>query len=117
MRPCASISSEAKEFIGSGNVSFERRRPVENIFAIRLCDSFTTGDVQLDFVLATLFEVAGYTRNGGGFFKILNNSGNHQTVVVENQHINPPEEPEFMANADSDSPKKPASVFLFQIIA
>ncbi|PRD31816.1 UNVERIFIED_CONTAM: hypothetical protein NCL1_22342 [Trichonephila clavipes] len=34
-----------------------------------------------------------------------------QTLVVENQHINPPEEPELMANADYDAPKKPVSVF------
>ena len=35
-----------------------------------------------------------------------NNSANFQTLVVENQHINPPEEPELMANTDSDAPKK-----------
>ncbi|GFX28506.1 uncharacterized protein TNCV_1153151 [Trichonephila clavipes] len=29
-----------------------------------------------------------------------NNSANRQTLVVENQHINPPEEPELMANTD-----------------
>ncbi|GFY22852.1 uncharacterized protein TNCV_2181131 [Trichonephila clavipes] len=40
-----------------------------------------------------------------------NNSANPQTMVVENQHINPPEEPELMANADYDAPKKPVSVF------
>ncbi|GFV46378.1 hypothetical protein TNCV_3232671 [Trichonephila clavipes] len=36
-----------------------------------------------------------------------NNSANSQTLVVENQHINPPEEPELMANADYDALKKP----------
>ncbi|GFW43828.1 uncharacterized protein TNCV_2854611 [Trichonephila clavipes] len=46
-----------------------------------------------------------------------NNSANPQTLVVENQHINPPEEPEFIANADYDAIKKPVSVFLFQTIA
>ncbi|GFX35300.1 uncharacterized protein TNCV_101071 [Trichonephila clavipes] len=40
-----------------------------------------------------------------------NNSANPQTLVVENQHINPPEKPELIANADSDAPKKPDSVF------
>ncbi|GFX81484.1 hypothetical protein TNCV_143341 [Trichonephila clavipes] len=49
-----------------------------------------------------------------GCFIIYNNNGNPQTVVVENQHINPPEEPELMANADSDAPKKPVNVFFFQ---
>ncbi|GFW55651.1 uncharacterized protein TNCV_120351 [Trichonephila clavipes] len=39
------------------------------------------------------------------------NSANLQTLIVENQHINPPEEPELMANADFDAPKKPVSVF------
>ncbi|GFX69953.1 hypothetical protein TNCV_2079331 [Trichonephila clavipes] len=40
-------------------------------------------------------------------------------VVVENQHINPPEEPECRTrkNANSDAPKKPVGVFLFQTIA
>ncbi|GFU85332.1 uncharacterized protein TNCV_2386371 [Trichonephila clavipes] len=40
-----------------------------------------------------------------------NNSANSQILVVENQHINPPEEPELMVNADCDAPKKPVSVF------
>ncbi|GFT54988.1 hypothetical protein TNCV_2325081 [Trichonephila clavipes] len=40
-----------------------------------------------------------------------NNSANPQTLVVENKHINPPEEPELMANADYDAFKKPISVF------
>ncbi|GFU05853.1 uncharacterized protein TNCV_3394481 [Trichonephila clavipes] len=40
-----------------------------------------------------------------------NNSVNNQTPVVENQHINPPEEQELMAKADFDAPKKPVSVF------
>ncbi|PRD33211.1 UNVERIFIED_CONTAM: hypothetical protein NCL1_18128 [Trichonephila clavipes] len=39
------------------------------------------------------------------------NCANPQTLVVENQHINPSEEPELTANTDSDSPKKPVSVF------
>ncbi|GFV84381.1 uncharacterized protein TNCV_2044291 [Trichonephila clavipes] len=38
--------------------------------------------------------------------EIENNSTNSQTLVVENQHINPPEEPEYMANADYDALKK-----------
>ncbi|GFY05959.1 hypothetical protein TNCV_3862641 [Trichonephila clavipes] len=38
------------------------------------------------------------------------NSANPQTLVVENQHINPPEEPELMANTDYDAPKKPKSI-------
>ncbi|GFX00814.1 uncharacterized protein TNCV_4577811 [Trichonephila clavipes] len=42
-----------------------------------------------------------------------NNSANPQSLVVENQHINPPEEPELMANADYDSLKKLVSVFYF----
>ncbi|GFS52125.1 hypothetical protein TNCV_1105241 [Trichonephila clavipes] len=47
--------------------------------------------------------------------EIENNSA---ILVVENQHINPPEEPEHMANADYDALKKPVSVFfLFQTIA
>ncbi|GFX97646.1 uncharacterized protein TNCV_2842061 [Trichonephila clavipes] len=36
-----------------------------------------------------------------------NNSANPQTLVVENQHTNPPEEPELMTNADYDALKKP----------
>ncbi|GFW79559.1 hypothetical protein TNCV_128641 [Trichonephila clavipes] len=36
-----------------------------------------------------------------------NPSANPQNLVVENQHINPPEEPELMANADYDALKKP----------
>ncbi|GFS54491.1 uncharacterized protein TNCV_1742611 [Trichonephila clavipes] len=40
-----------------------------------------------------------------------NNSANPQTLVVETQHINPPEEPELMANANSDAPNKPVIVF------
>ncbi|GFT08538.1 uncharacterized protein TNCV_5024371 [Trichonephila clavipes] len=39
--------------------------------------------------------------------EIENNSANPQTLVVENQLINPPEEPEHMANADYDALKKP----------
>ncbi|GFT32346.1 hypothetical protein TNCV_4483841 [Trichonephila clavipes] len=35
------------------------------------------------------------------------------TLVVENQHINLPEEPELMANTDSDAPKKHVSVFFY----
>ncbi|GFU27385.1 uncharacterized protein TNCV_3906251 [Trichonephila clavipes] len=47
-----------------------------------------------------------------------NNCENQQTLVLETQHVNPPEEPELMANADYDPPKKPVSVFfLFQTIA
>ena len=38
-----------------------------------------------------------------------NNSAILQTLEVENQHINPPEEPELMANADSYALKKPVS--------
>ncbi|GFV80119.1 uncharacterized protein TNCV_1476821 [Trichonephila clavipes] len=38
-----------------------------------------------------------------------NNIVNPQTLVAEYQHINPPE-PECMATADSDTPKKPLSV-------
>ncbi|GFV16167.1 uncharacterized protein TNCV_3379311 [Trichonephila clavipes] len=34
-----------------------------------------------------------------------NNSTNHQTLVVVNQHIYLPEEAELMANAHSDAPK------------
>ncbi|GFV53509.1 hypothetical protein TNCV_4746571 [Trichonephila clavipes] len=33
------------------------------------------------------------------------NRANPQTMVVENQHINPPEEPKLMENTDSDTPK------------
>ncbi|GFU55903.1 uncharacterized protein TNCV_3971601 [Trichonephila clavipes] len=44
--------------------------------------------------------------------EIENNSANHQTLVVENQHINPPEEPEHMTNADYYALKKPVSVFI-----
>ncbi|GFX45640.1 uncharacterized protein TNCV_176331 [Trichonephila clavipes] len=40
-----------------------------------------------------------------------NNSANPQTLVVTNQHINPPEEPELMANANYDALKKLASFF------
>ncbi|GFW50546.1 uncharacterized protein TNCV_2888491 [Trichonephila clavipes] len=43
-----------------------------------------------------------------------NNSANHQTLVVENLHINTPEEPELIANADYDALKKPDSVFYFK---
>ncbi|GFU67727.1 uncharacterized protein TNCV_2595301 [Trichonephila clavipes] len=43
-----------------------------------------------------------------------NNSANPQTLVVKNQHINPSEEPEFMANADYESLKKPVCVFYFK---
>ncbi|GFU00690.1 DDE-1 domain-containing protein [Trichonephila clavipes] len=42
------------------------------------------------------------------------NNANPQTLAVENQHINPPEEPKRMANADSDALKKPVSVFYFK---
>ncbi|PRD23646.1 UNVERIFIED_CONTAM: hypothetical protein NCL1_45832 [Trichonephila clavipes] len=35
-----------------------------------------------------------------------NTSANTQTLVVEKQHINPPEEPGLMANADNDALKK-----------
>ncbi|GFV27380.1 uncharacterized protein TNCV_3795751 [Trichonephila clavipes] len=41
-----------------------------------------------------------------------NNSADPRTLVAENQHIYPPEEPELKANADSDAPKKPVSVFI-----
>ncbi|GFT19890.1 uncharacterized protein TNCV_4993251 [Trichonephila clavipes] len=41
------------------------------------------------------------------------NSDNPQTLVVENKHINHPEEPERMANVDYDALKKPVSVFFF----
>ncbi|PRD22957.1 UNVERIFIED_CONTAM: hypothetical protein NCL1_47710 [Trichonephila clavipes] len=40
-----------------------------------------------------------------------NNSANPQTLIVEIQHISPPEEQEYMVNVDSDAPKKPVSVF------
>ncbi|GFW67230.1 uncharacterized protein TNCV_2698401 [Trichonephila clavipes] len=42
-----------------------------------------------------------------------NNSAIPQSLVVENQHINPPEEPKLMANADSDAPKKHVIVFFY----
>ncbi|GFX00492.1 hypothetical protein TNCV_2091421 [Trichonephila clavipes] len=42
-----------------------------------------------------------------------NNSSHPQTLVVENLHINPPEEPELMANADYDALKKHMLVFFF----
>ncbi|GFV29492.1 uncharacterized protein TNCV_2728731 [Trichonephila clavipes] len=45
-----------------------------------------------------------------------NNSVNPQSLVVENQHINPPEETELMANADYDAPKKPVSAFYFKLL-
>ncbi|GFV37458.1 hypothetical protein TNCV_1157211 [Trichonephila clavipes] len=45
--------------------------------------------------------------------EIENNNANPQTLLVENKHINPPEEPEHMANADYDDLKKPSSVFFF----
>ncbi|GFU56811.1 hypothetical protein TNCV_2539811 [Trichonephila clavipes] len=45
------------------------------------------------------------------------NSANPQTLVVENQYINPPELPELMVNANYHSPKKPVSILiLFQTI-
>ncbi|GFX49483.1 uncharacterized protein TNCV_4901251 [Trichonephila clavipes] len=40
-----------------------------------------------------------------------NNSANPRTLVVENHHINPPEEPELMVNVNYDGPKKPVIVF------
>ncbi|GFV39605.1 hypothetical protein TNCV_4642401 [Trichonephila clavipes] len=45
-----------------------------------------------------------------------NNSANLKTLVVESQHINHPEEPILMANADFDAPKKPFSVFDFKLL-
>ncbi|GFX46759.1 hypothetical protein TNCV_4039071 [Trichonephila clavipes] len=33
-------------------------------------------------------------------------------MVVENQHLFPPEEPELMTNTDSDAPKIPVSFFI-----
>ncbi|GFV96106.1 uncharacterized protein TNCV_1870671 [Trichonephila clavipes] len=44
------------------------------------------------------------------------NSAHPQTLVVENQHINPPEEPKLMVNADYDALKKPVSVFYFKLL-
>ncbi|GFV87424.1 uncharacterized protein TNCV_4033961 [Trichonephila clavipes] len=41
------------------------------------------------------------------------NSADTQTLVVENQYINPPEVPVLMANTDSDATKKPVSVFFY----
>ncbi|GFV54741.1 uncharacterized protein TNCV_3844601 [Trichonephila clavipes] len=43
-----------------------------------------------------------------------NNSANPQTLVVESQLINPPEESEVTANADYETPKKPVSDFYFK---
>lgn len=43
-----------------------------------------------------------------------NNSASPQTLVVENQQINPIEEPEDIENAESDAPKMPVSVFDFK---
>ncbi|GFW86308.1 uncharacterized protein TNCV_4330921 [Trichonephila clavipes] len=40
-----------------------------------------------------------------------NNSADPQTLVLEKQHINHPEEPGVMANAVYDALKKPFSVF------
>ncbi|GFT10176.1 uncharacterized protein TNCV_1115901 [Trichonephila clavipes] len=42
-----------------------------------------------------------------------NNSTNPQTLVVENQHISPPEKPELMSNPDYDALKKPVSGVFF----
>ncbi|GFX77840.1 uncharacterized protein TNCV_432251 [Trichonephila clavipes] len=39
------------------------------------------------------------------------NSADPQTLVVKNQHINPPEETELMEYTNSDTPTKPVSVF------
>ncbi|GFY05034.1 hypothetical protein TNCV_561661 [Trichonephila clavipes] len=40
-----------------------------------------------------------------------NYSENLLILVVENQHINPAEEPKFMANADSNTPKNLVNAF------
>ncbi|GFX69554.1 uncharacterized protein TNCV_1769231 [Trichonephila clavipes] len=40
----------------------------------------------------------------GDATEINTSSANPQTLVVESQHINPPEEPEPMENTDSDAP-------------
>ncbi|GFS70564.1 uncharacterized protein TNCV_1490281 [Trichonephila clavipes] len=42
------------------------------------------------------------------------NSANPQILVVENQHINPPEELVLMANTESYAPKKPVRVLYFK---
>ncbi|GFU41330.1 hypothetical protein TNCV_3011511 [Trichonephila clavipes] len=42
------------------------------------------------------------------------NSANTQTLVIENQHINPPQEPKLTAHADYDAPKKSVRVFYFK---
>ncbi|GFX15170.1 uncharacterized protein TNCV_2708751 [Trichonephila clavipes] len=57
------------------------------------------------------FAVSKATDHDVVCYETENNRANPQTLVVENQHINAPEEPELMANADSDAPKKPFSVF------
>ncbi|GFT29703.1 uncharacterized protein TNCV_4891211 [Trichonephila clavipes] len=75
------------------------------------------------------FQDRGYIRKGGNTEhnfaaskatdhdvvgdEIENNSANPQSLVVENQHINLPEEPEHMANADYDALKKPVSVSFY----
>ncbi|GFU36835.1 hypothetical protein TNCV_4148871 [Trichonephila clavipes] len=82
------------------------RRPEEDIF----CHPLTTL-CEHDFAAskATDHDVVGD--------EIENNSANPQTLVVENQHINPPEEAGHMAKTDYDALKKPVSVLLFQTIA
>ncbi|GFS72733.1 uncharacterized protein TNCV_1421191 [Trichonephila clavipes] len=42
-----------------------------------------------------------------------NNRANPQTMVVENQHINPPEEPEQMTNVDYEALKKPDGILFY----
>ncbi|GFX23948.1 hypothetical protein TNCV_2730531 [Trichonephila clavipes] len=107
--PCASISSRAEKCIGSGNVSFERGRPEEDIFAIRcqLYGHSSRSNYQTKILCdskATDPDVVGNETE--------NNSANPQTLVLENRHINPPEEPELMANTDYDALKKPVCVFI-----
>ncbi|GFU31475.1 hypothetical protein TNCV_3538971 [Trichonephila clavipes] len=85
----------------------QKKKKKEKILGNFKCAFFTTGTDALGFALVTLFEVAGYPRNGGVFLKYriigqLSDKGNNKSSR------------RTRTNADSYAPKKPVIVFYFQ---
>ncbi|GFU28772.1 uncharacterized protein TNCV_469281 [Trichonephila clavipes] len=96
------------------NLKHRVKRIYENALVIVVCDHHSLGSEKSQSTRSKHdFAASKSTDHDVVGDEIENNSANPQTLVVENQHINPPEEPEYMANADYDALKKPVCVFFY----
>ncbi|GFW34320.1 hypothetical protein TNCV_220461 [Trichonephila clavipes] len=107
---CSKGGNQRKTFLPSPNnfmVPHPGRTIIDKCIGERLSTAYITAARAGNAVKANMTVASKPTDHDIVGDETENNSANPQTLVEEMEHINPPEEPELIANADYHALKKP----------